>query len=70
LQIKKIVSCHTADSVPVKQDVNGAVIIPPLVFPVLEIIAALNLGALLIVWFLFKVEAGRQNRGVFEVRRP
>ncbi len=35
LQIKtKIVSCHTADSKPVKKEVNGTVIIPPLVFPV------------------------------------
>ncbi len=34
LQIKtKIVSCHTADSKPAKQDVNGTVIRPPLVFP-------------------------------------
>ncbi len=34
LQIKtKIVSCHTADSTPVKQEVNGTVIPPPLVFP-------------------------------------
>ncbi len=34
LQIKtKIVSCHTADSKPVKQ-VNSTVILPPLVFPV------------------------------------
>jgi hypothetical protein len=34
LQIKtKIVSCHTADSKPVKQEVNGTVILPPLVFP-------------------------------------
>jgi hypothetical protein len=33
LQIKtKIVSCHTADSKPVKQEVNGTVILPPLVF--------------------------------------
>ncbi len=33
LQIKtKIVSCHTADSQPVKE-VNGTVILPPLVFP-------------------------------------
>jgi hypothetical protein len=32
-QIKtKIVSCHTADSKPVKQEVNGTVILPPLVF--------------------------------------
>jgi hypothetical protein len=34
LQIKtKIVSCHTADSKPVKQEVNGTVMLPPLVFP-------------------------------------
>jgi hypothetical protein len=33
LQIKtKIVSCHTADFKPVKQEVNGKVILPPLVF--------------------------------------
>ncbi len=34
MQIRtKIVSCHTADSKPVKQEVNGTVILPPLVFP-------------------------------------
>ncbi len=33
LQIKKIVSSHTADSKPVKQEVKGTVILPPLVFP-------------------------------------
>jgi hypothetical protein len=34
LQIKeKIVSCHKADSKPVKQEVNGTVILPPVVFP-------------------------------------
>jgi hypothetical protein len=34
LQIKtKIVSFHTADSKPDKQEVNGTVILPPLVFP-------------------------------------
>jgi len=34
LQIKtKIVSCHTADSKLVIQEVNGTVILPPLVFP-------------------------------------
>jgi hypothetical protein len=34
LQIKtKIVSSHTADSKPVKQEANGTVILPPLVFP-------------------------------------
>ncbi len=34
LQIKtKIASSHTTDSKPVKQEVNGTVILPPLVFP-------------------------------------
>ncbi len=34
MQIKtKIVNCHTADSKPVKQEVKGTVILPPLVFP-------------------------------------
>ncbi len=34
LQIKtKIVSWHTANSKPVKQEVNGTVILPPSVFP-------------------------------------
>jgi hypothetical protein len=33
MQIKtKIVSCHTADSKPVKQEVDGTMILPPLVF--------------------------------------
>jgi hypothetical protein len=34
LQIKtKIDSCHTADSKPVKQEVNCTVMLPPLLFP-------------------------------------
>jgi hypothetical protein len=34
LQIKtKIAICHTADSKPVKQEVNHTVILPPLIFP-------------------------------------
>jgi hypothetical protein len=34
LQMKtNIVSHHTADSKPVKQEVNSTVILPPLVFP-------------------------------------
>jgi len=34
LQIKtEIISCHTADSKPVKQEDNGTVILPPFVFP-------------------------------------
>jgi hypothetical protein len=36
-QIKtKIVSCQTANSKPVKQEVNGTVILPHLVFPALQ----------------------------------
>jgi hypothetical protein len=38
LQIKtKIVICQTAESKPVKQEVNGTVILPPLVFPGLSL---------------------------------
>jgi len=52
LQIKiKIVCCHTADSKPVKQEVNGTVIFPTLVFPVLGNIieqAASNKSSLLL----------------------
>ncbi len=34
MQIKtKIVSCHAAKTKPVKLEVNGTVILPPLVFP-------------------------------------
>jgi hypothetical protein len=40
LQIKiKIVSSRTADSKPVKQEVNGTVILPPLVFPGFSIVS-------------------------------
>ncbi len=28
-----MVSCHASDSEPVKQEVNGTVILPPFVFP-------------------------------------
>ncbi len=31
--ITKNVSCHTADSKPVKQEVNDTAVLPPLVFP-------------------------------------
>jgi len=40
-QIKtKIVSCHSADSKPVKQDFNGTVILTPSVFPALILFLA------------------------------
>jgi hypothetical protein len=35
--LKKLVSFHTADSKPVKQEVNSAVILPPSVFPVVAV---------------------------------
>jgi hypothetical protein len=42
LQIKtKIVSCHTANSKPVKQEVSGTVILPPLVLPALALLLVL-----------------------------
>jgi hypothetical protein len=46
LKIKtKIVCCHTADSKPVKQEVTGTVILPPLVFlavTITQVIILLN----------------------------
>jgi hypothetical protein len=39
----KIVSRHTAYSKPVKQEVNGTMILPPLVFPAF-VLALTNLG--------------------------
>ncbi len=48
MQIKtKIVSCLTADSKPVKQEVNGTVMLPPLVFPAFSHLP--NLKCLLIL---------------------
>jgi hypothetical protein len=35
----KIVSCHTADSEPVKQEVNSTVKLPPLEFPAFSLYA-------------------------------
>jgi len=43
LQIKtKMVSCLTAYSKPVKQEVNGTVILAPLVFPLLALLDRFN----------------------------
>jgi hypothetical protein len=48
LQIKtNTVSCHTADSKPVKQEVNGTVIRPPLVFPVSSVRGFIEVGSVL-----------------------
>jgi hypothetical protein len=41
--IKTLVSSHTADSKPVKQEVNGTVILPPLVFPDWTIVSSLGI---------------------------
>jgi hypothetical protein len=46
---KKIVSCHTADSKPVKQEVNGTVILPPLVFPAVSYYARVFAGAINVI---------------------
>ncbi len=44
LQIKtEIVSCHTADSKQDKQEVNGTVILPPVVFPAPTKVCLINL---------------------------
>ncbi len=46
LKIKtKFVSCHTANSKPVKQEVNSTVILPPLVFPGLSVMIQLSISA-------------------------
>jgi len=65
LQIKtKIVSSQTADSKTVKQEINGAVILPPLVFPAIYLRlsfsyferSSLSLAqSLLLPFFLFNV---------------
>jgi len=41
-KLKKIVSCHTADSKPVKQEVTGTVMLLPLVFPALALARSIN----------------------------
>ncbi len=38
----KMVSCHTADTKPVKHEVNGTMILPPLVFPGFEYFAQMD----------------------------
>jgi len=78
LQIKtKIVSCHTADSKPVKQEVNGTVILPPLVFPGLTfesntIRSSTNEGSALThkYYTIVKTLAGDKHGPVFLVSVP
>jgi hypothetical protein len=40
----KIVGCHTADSKPDKQEINGTLILTPLVFPVKKLIDTLTVA--------------------------
>jgi hypothetical protein len=52
-QIKtKIVSCHTADSKPVKKEVNGTVILPPLLFPAMPILEEVAVCVLTDLYYL------------------
>ncbi len=44
MQITKIVSCHTADFKPVKQEVNGTVILPPFSIPWTNTLAYFSLS--------------------------
>jgi hypothetical protein len=46
LQIKTIVSCNTSDSKLVKQEVNGTVILPPLVFLGLTLLQPIHIPEL------------------------
>jgi len=47
LQTKtKIVCCLTADSKPVKQEMNGTMTLPPLVFPASTLLPMLGLNNL------------------------
>jgi hypothetical protein len=65
LQIKKkIISSHTADSKPVKQEVNGTVILPPLVFPgqhVKSVLIATLLSAFMLSVVVLNVAAPTKN---------
>ncbi len=75
LQIKtKIVSCHTSDSKPVKQEVNGKVILTPLVFPArviiydrnMSIIQAIGLVCLPLVIFVYFIKFANSHYGSHE----
>ena len=58
MQIKtKIVSSQTADSKPVKQEVNGTVILPPLVFPDM-LQGSTGYKFIILFFFVFLVEKG------------
>jgi hypothetical protein len=70
LKIKtKIVSCHTADSKPVEQEVNSTKILTPLVFPALwcnhrhlRIIDCLTVRTACLVYFISTVNGHSKKR--------
>ncbi len=63
LQIKtKIVSSHTADSKPVKQEVNSTMILPPLVFPA-QFSAIFGYGQIARYTILAKQGQGKSSKG-------
>jgi hypothetical protein len=60
LQIKtKIVSSHTADSKPVKQEVSGTVILPLLEFPALAYLGAASVAK----YYVVETEAEGADEG-------
>jgi len=70
LQIKMVI-CHTVDSKPVKEEVNGTVILPPLVFPVLSIMEITTHTFVKFVWgtycSIFANHANRRERLLIKV---
>jgi hypothetical protein len=68
MQIKtKIVSCRTADSEPVEQEVNGTMILPPLVFSDLTY-CILSPSPSLSLFLYYKTQLGLHGRGVPHVQ--
>jgi hypothetical protein len=70
LQIKtKNVSCHTADSKPVKQEVNSTLILLPLVFPAQHIIVTWDHTYLkksrLLKFVMFLATCAASSSGIF-----
>jgi hypothetical protein len=64
LQIKtEIISCHTADSKPVKQEVNGRMILPPLVLPD-QSVDARRFAKTTLGWYYINVFELFVNQGV------
>jgi hypothetical protein len=71
LQIKtKIVSSHTADSKPVRQEVNGTVILPYLVFPAVSFRIALTKGKLSLIDEFTLITADEKKTGRRNKKQP